>query len=221
MARSYLFTFLFRGFFHLLYHNLAWSYDAVARFVSLGRWESWVYTSLPYVQGGRVLELGHGPGHLQAKFLEHGLWSVGVDESWQMNRLAMRILKNHTNSSNSTGVRSPRLVRALGQSLPFPRQSFETIIATFPTRYIFEPRTLAEMYRLLPSGGLLVVVLSAWITGSSLLERAAEWLFTITGQSGDTSPNLLAPFIQAGFEPHEETAEMAGSRVQIILAHRS
>lgn len=220
MDRSYPFSFLFRLFFHLLYHQFAWSYDWVARFVSLGRWEDWVYTTLTYVQGNHVLELGHGPGHLQAKLLDQGLWAAGVDESSQMGRLAMRNLRSRLPSYMHHGCTSPRLIRALSQRLPFPNHSFDTIIATFPTRFIFDPRTLEETYRLLVPDGRLVIALSAWITGPSLLERAAQWLFTITGQAGDASIHLLTPLIQAGFEPRVETAELSGSRVQIILARR-
>ena len=51
-------------FFHLLYHQLAWAYDAVSAAVSLGRWQDWGAAALPFVNGASVLELGHGPGHL-------------------------------------------------------------------------------------------------------------------------------------------------------------
>lgn len=137
-----------------------------------------------------------------------------------MNRLAMRNLRTRFPSYNHDGRSSLRIIRALGQCLPFPNQSFDTIIATFPTRFIFDPRTLEETYRLLVPGGRLVIALSAWITGPSLLERAAQWLFTITGQAGETSAHLLKPFIQSGFEPSVEMVELSGSRVQIILARR-
>ena len=62
-----------RFFFHLLYHQFAWTYDWVAAGVSLGRWNEWVRSILPYMQEGRILELGHGPGHLQAELLKTGL----------------------------------------------------------------------------------------------------------------------------------------------------
>ena len=56
---------LLRIFFQLLYHPFAWAYDLVAGLVSLGRWKSWVLCGLPLL-AGRVLEIGFGPGHLQA-----------------------------------------------------------------------------------------------------------------------------------------------------------
>ena len=50
--------------FHLLYHELAFTYDALAWLVSLGQWQAWGRTALDRVRGPRVLEVGHGPGHL-------------------------------------------------------------------------------------------------------------------------------------------------------------
>ena len=53
-----------RFFFHLLYHPFAFTYDLVAATVSFGDWKNWVYSILPFINGTRILELGHGPGHL-------------------------------------------------------------------------------------------------------------------------------------------------------------
>ncbi|HTP03398.1 MAG TPA: hypothetical protein VMJ64_18630, partial [Anaerolineales bacterium] len=52
-------------FFHHFYHGFAWTYDIVATTVSIGRWNHWVASALPYVRGKRILEIGQGPGHLQ------------------------------------------------------------------------------------------------------------------------------------------------------------
>ena len=72
-----------RFFFHQLYHGFAWTYDFVAASVSIGRWRGWVLTALPYLEGPRVLELGHGPGHLQLALFESGLAPLGLDASRQ------------------------------------------------------------------------------------------------------------------------------------------
>jgi ubiquinone/menaquinone biosynthesis C-methylase UbiE len=45
--------------------SFAWSYDLVAAVVSLGQWNHWVGSVLPYLPGVNILEIGHGPGHLQ------------------------------------------------------------------------------------------------------------------------------------------------------------
>ena len=55
-------------FFHHLYHGLAFAYDLVAAIVSFGQWNEWTKTIIPYIEGTLLLELGHGPGHLQRIF---------------------------------------------------------------------------------------------------------------------------------------------------------
>ena len=77
-----------RLFFHLLYHSFAFTYDLVAAAVSFGDWKNWVYSILPFINGPRLLELGHGPGHLQRLLRDRGLDAVAIDESTQMGRIA-------------------------------------------------------------------------------------------------------------------------------------
>jgi ubiquinone/menaquinone biosynthesis C-methylase UbiE len=77
-----------RGFFNLLYHQFAWSYDFIASLVSLGNWKRWIITVLPHLEGPRVLELGHGPGHLQRALLNKGINTFGIDESRSMGILS-------------------------------------------------------------------------------------------------------------------------------------
>ena len=64
---------LLRFFFYLLYHSFAFAYDLVAASVSLGRWKDWVLSVVPFIEGNRVLEIGHGPGHLQRGPAQPGL----------------------------------------------------------------------------------------------------------------------------------------------------
>ncbi len=90
---SRLYSSFFNHFFKLLYHQFAWSYDWVSGAVSLGNWNSWTRAALPYLQGPRVLELGFGPGHLQVALQKREIWSVGIDESWQMASQAVLRLK--------------------------------------------------------------------------------------------------------------------------------
>src|SRR5690349_17890774 len=135
-----------RVFFYLLYHPFAFLYDLVAATVSFGRWKDWVMSILPFLHGTRILELGHGPGHLQHILVNRGLSSFGLDESPQMGRLAQRKLGSDS-----------RLSRGLAQSLPFTDHSFDTIVSTFPTDYIFHQQTLSEVHRCLSGGGRLIV----------------------------------------------------------------
>jgi SAM-dependent methyltransferase len=205
---------LLRPVFWLLYHQFAWAYDLVAAVVSLGRWQDWVRTALPHLEG-RVLELGFGPGHLQTALHQKGAEAFGLDESRQMLRQAAGRLKK-------AGY-PPRLSRGHAQSLPFPAASFERVAATFPSEYIFDPRTLAEIYRVLRPGGSLVLIPVAWITGGRLLERAAAWLLSVSGwnlAARSLRPLVEARFVAAGFEVRSEIVEIPGSRVMLVLARK-
>src|SRR5512139_2335915 len=93
---------LLRLFFRLLYHEFAFTYDLVAATVSFNRWKDWVMSALPFIEGRRVLEIGHGPGHLQRVLLSRGLVAVGIDESAQMGRLAQRNLRRGASSPASS-----------------------------------------------------------------------------------------------------------------------
>ena len=75
---------MMRFFFHHFYHSLAWTYDFIAIVVSVGRWYDWTSAGIPYIQGARVLEIGHGTGRLQRLLRDQGFYALGLDESQQM-----------------------------------------------------------------------------------------------------------------------------------------
>jgi ubiquinone/menaquinone biosynthesis C-methylase UbiE len=162
-----------RFFFYHFYHKLSWSYDFIATIVSLGRWNEWGHSITSYIEGHDILELGYGPGYLQEYLIESGYTITGLDESPQMvNRTSNRLRRLGLNSN---------LVRGIAQALPYP-EHFDTVIATFPSEYIFSPQTLSEAYRVLKPGGLFAILLSAAHGNQTLLERCADWLFKVTGQ---------------------------------------
>jgi ubiquinone/menaquinone biosynthesis C-methylase UbiE len=202
-----------RLFFRLLYHPMAWSYDLVAAVVSLGRWKGWVQAALPLLAGPRVLELGFGPGHLQGYLKEAGLAPFGLDESRQMARQAsQRLLRQR---------QTPLLARGLAQHLPFPGETFNSVVATFPTLYVIDPQTLAEIRRVLVPGGRLVVLTTAWITGDSRPEHLARWLSNVTGESPPEDVSLskvVEPYTQAGFQASIRFVEPNGSRLMFVVA---
>jgi ubiquinone/menaquinone biosynthesis C-methylase UbiE len=202
-----------RFFFNLLYHPFAFTYDLVAATVSFGDWKDWVFSIIPFIKGTRVLELGHGPGHLQRILLaqppvgNRGLFAVAIDESAQMGTLAKRRLGS-----------SAKLTRALAQQLPFQNKSFDTVVATFPTDYIFHADTLSEVSRCLSDGGRLIVLPAAW--PKSLL---LKWLYRVTGETpSELNAALISrfnkPFIDAGFKTDIQTIEVKSSFVLIIIA---
>jgi ubiquinone/menaquinone biosynthesis C-methylase UbiE len=195
--------------FRLLYHELAWSYDLVAWLVSFGQWRAWGRAALPHLAGERVLELGHGPGHLMATLARRGFQPVGLDLSPHMGRLARRRLRR-------AGL-SPSLVHGCAQTLPFAARTFDSLVATFPTAYILDPATLAEAARVLRPAGRLVVVVGARLSGRDPLSLFVEWLYAITGQR-EIIAGWEAPFTAAGLAVRRVEVEMQRSRVWLLVA---
>jgi ubiquinone/menaquinone biosynthesis C-methylase UbiE len=206
---------LLRPIYYLLYHHFAWTYDLVADMVSLGQWRDWVRAALPHLNG-RVLELGFGPGHLQVEMQKRGLISFGIDESRFMARQASRRLKKSGTDR--------RLARGLAQALPYPDAAFDTAVATFPAEYIFDPRTLDEVRRVLAPGGAFVILPVAWVTGVRPLERLAAWLMRVTGESPgepEELPEAVKSRFAAGrFEVRKETVTLPKSKVLVVIARK-
>jgi ubiquinone/menaquinone biosynthesis C-methylase UbiE len=201
-----------RVFFYLLYRPFAWSYDFVAALVSLGQWKDWVMSTLPLLEGPRILELGFGPGHLQAALAERGFSPFGLDASPQMAKLARRRL----------GRKGFPAQVAIGyaQRLPLPDESFDQIVTTFPPEFILAESTFSEAQRVLTPGGELIILLTAWITGQRWLERAAAWLFRVTGQAPHWQASFLAPISKAGLQPRVERLTQKSWTVLVILAKK-
>jgi len=213
-------TFL-RFFFHLLYHQFAFTYDLVAAAVSFNRWKDWVMSVLPFIEGKRILEIGHGPGHLQRILLSRNLFTVGIDESAQMGRLAKRNLRRSVLSA-----RSPQLVdyaqinltRGIAQRLPFRNNAFDMVVATFPTEYITDPNTLAEVKRCLSDRGRLIT-LPAAIPKNPFL----DWLFRVTHQSPNEAVDIVEtrfrePFVRAGFRTEIKILDVKSGSLLIVVA---
>ena len=162
--------------FSLLYNQFAWAYDRVSRTFFRGQWRHWQRQALRHLGGipGRtVLELGFGTGDLQIDLARAGYQAVGIDLSAAMGQQARR-------KARRQGVRL-RLARARSQALPFPSATFAAVISTFPSDYIADPRTVAEIARVLCPGGRLVVVPGAWLLpvdrANRLLDRVARLVY--------------------------------------------
>jgi ubiquinone/menaquinone biosynthesis C-methylase UbiE len=213
-------TFL-RFFFRLLYHQFAFTYDLVAAAVSFNRWKDWVMSVLPFIEGNRILEIGHGPGHLQRILLSRNLFTVGIDESPQMGRLAQRNWRRALSSKHASqhlAYTQPNLSRGVAQQLPFCNDAFDTVVATFPTEYINDPNTLAEVKRCLSDHGKLIT-LPAAIPRNPFL----DWLFRVTHQSPSEAVEIVdtkfrEPFVRAGFKTEVKILDVQSGTLLIVVA---
>jgi len=201
-----------RIFFDQLYHTFAWSYDFVASVVSCGRWSGWVTSVIPFIQGEGVLELGIGTGNLQKALAASGFQTFGVDESRQMLRIAKKRAARHN--------LNPRLLRARSEALPLAANSVDTIVATFPSEYIFQPETLHACRRVLRPGGRLVVLLGVQVGGNGVRNRLLLILYHVTGQG---TPDLavleksLAGLAKYGFKASVEPLLFKQDTLTVII----
>jgi ubiquinone/menaquinone biosynthesis C-methylase UbiE len=157
--------------------------------------------------GTHILELGHGPGHLQRFLLDFNLILFAIDESTQMGFLAKKRI----------GSATQKLTRGLAQHLPYKNESFDCVISTFPTDYIFNQETLSEVKRCLRASGRLVVLPAAFPKSGFL-----KWLYKVTGENpGELNQSiqnqLIKPFVQAGFETEIKFIEVKSSSLIILV----
>ncbi len=143
--------------FETLYKN-RYLYRFASTVPFAGQWRVWQRLVLPRIHGVDVLELGCGLGDLFIDMLEAGHTCRAIEHSPQMVAAARDNLQK----------RKPRqaswIMQGKAQHLPFSNASFDTVVSTFPSEYIYDPDTLAEVARVLRPGGRVIV-----IEGSNLL----------------------------------------------------
>lgn len=207
---------LIRFGFRLLYNEMAFTYDAVSWTVSLGQWRDWQRIALQYLDAppaGPVLELAHGTGNLQIDLRRAGYQAAALDLSRTMGRIADRKLRDW-------GWR-PRLVRARAQALPFAAGHFAAVVSTFPTEFVIDPATLAEVYRVLHPSGQMVVVFSGVLTGKNAAAEALEAAYRVTGQRGPWPVDVEERLRAAGFAAEVISVSLARSTVLLFRAKKS
>jgi ubiquinone/menaquinone biosynthesis C-methylase UbiE len=202
-----------RFFFKQLYTSAAWAYDFVAWTSSMGQWRSWQRAALVDYNPGRLLEIGHGPGHLMLDFIASGHEIIGIDASRQMTRMASRRLLE----GGVGGV----IIQGRSQELPLESCSISGVIATFPAEFILEPDTLNSIFRTLIPGGKCVIIGLSTITGKAFYDRFASWLYRFTGQSDhpeEAYDAWLQQLEKAGFETQQEIVKLPRANVLRLTA---
>src|SRR5258708_30263405 len=84
--------------------------------------------------------------------LEAGDAGRAVEHSPQMVAAARETLQKRNVGQKNWVLQSS------AQHLPFSDASFDTVVSTFPSEYIYDPDTVAEVERVLRPGGRLIVV---------------------------------------------------------------
>ncbi len=187
-------------------------YELVAWFVSLGQWSRWRQVALNYMHHGTTLELGYGTGVFFQQMMEQGLNPIGVDISPFMAGITYRRLHSHNLSC--------QVVQTCAESLPFPDSYFNNIVATFPTNYILQPATLAEIHRTSRGNAVLIIVTRGELVAPEPIKIFIAWLHQITGKHNDEVVDLHNCFAQSGFKMESLIGEFQGAKAQLIIAHK-
>jgi ubiquinone/menaquinone biosynthesis C-methylase UbiE len=211
---------LIRLGFHLLYNQMAWTYDLVAWSVSFGQWSAWRRLALQFLQPGKTLEVAYGTGTFFVDLLDAGYTPVGIDLSPYMARLASKRLRHKRYAL--------RLSQARVQALPFPSNYFANVVATFPTDYMLEDRTLSEICRVLKNpltgetnpSGRLVVVAEGQLRGPWPLRPFIDWLYKTTGQRDFPLDRPLDMLATHNFEARWEMVEHEGATARLLIADK-
>ena len=196
--------------FHLLYNEMAWSYDVVSRLVSLGQWREWGRAGIDHLFGPRVLELAFGTGDILLDLHIAGFEVFGMDISPYMVAITQRKLKR-------ARVQIP-IARGAAQALPFDHDVFDSVILTFPTLFIFEDCVLGEIARVLRTGGRLVIVGRGVVQRPAWLSGFIEWLYWITGQRTTAASSLTGQLRSCGWDAEEMELQLARSAVGLVVA---
>ena len=137
--------------FETLYKN-RYLYRFASTVPFAGQWRVWQRLVLPRIYGHDVLELGCGLGDLLTDMMEAGYMCRAIEHSPQMVEAARATLRGRKLGPASW------VIQGSAQQLPFPAGMFDSVVSTFPSEYIYDQDTIAEVARVLRPGGRLIVI---------------------------------------------------------------
>jgi ubiquinone/menaquinone biosynthesis C-methylase UbiE len=137
--------------FETLYKN-RYLYRFASTVPFAGQWRIWQRLVIPRIYGKDVLELGCGLGDLQADMLKAGYACRAIEHSPEMVSAARATLKKRKVGTET------QVIQGSAQHLPFDAETFDTVVSTFPSEYIYDPATIAEVERVLRPGGWVIVI---------------------------------------------------------------
>jgi demethylmenaquinone methyltransferase/2-methoxy-6-polyprenyl-1,4-benzoquinol methylase len=214
-----------------MFDRIAPRYDALNRLFTLGldqRWRRLALDSIGVGAGDLVVDLATGTGDLAELACARGARVIGVDSARGMLRGAQR-----------RGMRAA-LVQGEVERVPLPDAAASAVVCGFSLRnFVALDRVLAEMARLLSSGGRLALLdvdvprsrivrfgHSLYFErvvpklGALLSDRAAYRYLPRSVSYLPPRDDLLAEVRKAGFEEVEHRTLLFGT-AQLITARRT
>lgn len=137
-----------------IFARIACRYDRINRILSLGQERRWRQTAIRHLPQGTVLDLGSGTGDAAEQLAPRRV--VALDPVVEMLELS----------------HIPQRVAAVGEALPFPDDSFDSVFSAYVVRNLASvPKTLSEIHRVLKPGGVAAIV--------DLSRPTNRWLATL------------------------------------------
>jgi ubiquinone/menaquinone biosynthesis C-methylase UbiE len=131
-----------------VYSWIARAYDLA--FPLLPFWRRWLSAALPHLIGPRVLEVSFGTGWLLCQYADR-FEAHGIDLNAAMLQVAARNLRRR-------GL-TARLQRANVEALPYPAETFDTVLNTMAfSGYPNANAAMSELRRVLKPQGRLVMI---------------------------------------------------------------
>ncbi len=157
-SRSLLLGLLFRT----LYGPGASIYERFTRIVFVGEWRRWQSTALDDLSPDSVVvELGCGTGAFASSVSGQFTTWIGLDISHKM-------IKRAKHQQRQTAL---FFLRADAAGLPLKDGVADAVLATFPSRYVYDNNVLSEIGRVLKPAGRFIVVLSGDLYAAGFRRR--------------------------------------------------
>lgn len=177
--------------FEMLYKN-RYLYRFASTVPFAGQWRVWQRLVLPRLCGHEVLELGCGLGDLLADLLAEGYDCRAIEQSPQMVAAARATLLKRQVGQTAW------IIEGSAQHLPFADSSFDAVVSTFPSDYIYDPQTIAEIARVLRPGGQLIIVEGARLLAVGFLQPLLVFIhvlvygpYALSSRDKDQIPPLI------------------------------
>jgi demethylmenaquinone methyltransferase/2-methoxy-6-polyprenyl-1,4-benzoquinol methylase len=152
-----------------MFGKIAPRYDLMNRLMTGGRdvaWRRLVIREARLPPGGFLLDIATGTGDLALEALRHDadLCAVGADFALEMMQ----------RGRDKPGAERIRWMGADTLALPFPNDTFDAVTSGFMLRNVIDvPRSLAEQWRVVKSGGRMVCLEISRPPRNPLLPRVA------------------------------------------------
>jgi ubiquinone/menaquinone biosynthesis C-methylase UbiE len=190
------------------YNWMAKGYDA-CMFV-FPFWKKWIKKAIPYIEGKIILEVSCGSGYLMTQYAKDVYDIYGIDYNEKMLDIKSRKLfakKIHVNLS-----------RANVEQLPFPNNTFDTVINTMAfTGYPDGDKAVSELQRVLKKNGRLLLVDFDYPTDRNVVGYLIVRLWE---KFGDIIKDIHAQLIQYDFDCQDLPIGGFGS-VHLFIAKKN